>query len=62
MILVIAGNYREYQYFLNENKLSPKDAMYVSSKEQCFGKRGFTVVRYGNFWENPCNDIIDYYV
>ncbi len=61
MILVIAGSYKEYKYYLNENKLSLKDAMYIHTKEQCFGRRGTTVVRYGNFWRNPCNDIIDFY-
>jgi hypothetical protein len=54
MKIVIAGNYRQYQDYLRENKLSPREARYVSSPEHLRGLRGVEVVKYGEWWLNTC--------
>lgn len=54
MKIVIAGNYRQYKDYLLENNLTPQQARYVDAPEKLRGLRGVEVVKYGEWWLNPC--------
>lgn len=54
MRIVIAGNYRQYKDYLRENNLTPQQARYVDTPEKLRGLRGVEVVKYGEWWLNPC--------
>ena len=54
MKIVIAGNYRQYKDYLRENNLTPQQARYVDMPEKLRGLRGVEVVKYGEWWLNPC--------
>lgn len=54
MKIVIAGNYRQYKNYLRENNLTPQQARYVDMPEKLRGLRGAEVVKYGEWWLNPC--------
>ena len=56
MKIVIAGNYRQYKDYLRENNLTPQQARYVDMPEKLRGLHGVEVVKYGEWWLNPCAD------
>jgi len=56
MIIIIAGNYREYTAYLSKNRLNPDTHRYISSVERIQGFRpadcdGYRVV--GDLYSNP---------
>jgi hypothetical protein len=54
MKIVIAGNYHQYKNYLRENNLTPRQARYVDMPEKLRGLRDVEVVKYGEWWLNPC--------
>lgn len=53
MILLIAGNYREAQYWAKESELKPTEWKYVSSEKDLLGRRGSYIAFCGEWWKNP---------
>ena len=54
MKIVIAGNYRQYKNYLRENNLTPQQAQYIDTPVKLRGLRNVEVVKYGDWWLNPC--------
>ena len=55
-VIVIAGNHYQYISYLRENNLGKNDAIFVNSSEQLRGLRNVTVIKYGEWWNNPIWD------
>jgi hypothetical protein len=59
MTFVYAGNYREYQYYLNEMKLTPKEARYIHDEVNLWGIHKAKIIKYGTWYTRPDKDKID---
>ena len=50
MKLVVAGNFREYDYYCKINKLDRKEAKYISSPNDMFGFHNVEIIYYGTYY------------
>lgn len=53
MKLIIAGNVRQFRNYCDEQKISTKEAKYITSPEMLYGYVNPEIVFYGTFWNNP---------
>lgn len=58
MLYILAGNYLEYQRYLEENKLQKSEAKALLSINDLMGLRNIKVVRTGTWYNNPLSDSI----
>ena len=54
-LIILAGNYEQYQSYVKEHELDENDTVYLSSEQQIFGLNAGLVVRVGTWWTNPLN-------
>jgi len=52
MILVLAGNYKQYCNWMERNNHTPETAKYVSLPEQVRGFQNCEYVTTGEYWKN----------
>jgi len=55
-VIVIAGNRAQYQNFLHEHKLSPRQYTFADRPEQIMGMRNALYTLVGQYWLNPVYD------
>lgn len=55
LFLIIAGSYRQYEWFLKDSGLSPKQTKFVSQDRHIRGldPKRHEIIFYGSYWENP---------
>lgn len=58
MILVIAGNYQQFNHWRRENNISPQDARYVSRPENLRGYEKPSLVKVGTWYENEASNAV----
>jgi len=53
MILVIAGNYRQYRQYIEQGDRDPRDFRFLENENSVMGCTFDRVIRVGTWWENP---------
>ena len=53
MKIVITDTPRHYRDFLKKNNLTSQEAIYVTSEEELKNLKGYEIVYYGKYWNNP---------
>lgn len=60
MIYVLAGNYQQFLYFCQQNKLSPNaQARYISNAEMLRGAKDIEIVYTGTLYDRNPSEIAD---
>jgi len=56
MNIVIAGNHREFEYWIHEHGHDPKYYTYVEDANKLRGLHNCTIITVGRFWTSPIYD------
>lgn len=57
-LFIIAGNHRQYLYWINQLKLDKNKTIYLHSIEQCYGIKEADYILVGEWWEEEENLIL----
>lgn len=60
MILVIAGDYRQYLNYLETRNISKSGAKYVIREQDLVGYKNPKIVLWGTYWKNPVYNSKEY--